>query len=257
MTLEDALNLFALPKEDASWMVIMGKSVLAYSSIPDASQKLTLPFVEAVTIKLFRLWSGSIAILSKYGCQTVHKHATVRMKLMAPSLDNSFRMRMRSGAEESQFNYLLENVQVINLVPYEDRYFWSLESEGDYSVASIRKLINEKRFQEVGMTCVAGVYSDSPQAEKYDGRSLLCLSTLHFLKFPKNSFEVLKLLDNNVEVLKILENKLESMKILKNKLESLKLQENQPVDGLVPLSIKKFASESVLERLIKSKDNKF
>nr|GEY04733.1 RNA-directed DNA polymerase, eukaryota [Tanacetum cinerariifolium] len=81
----------------------------------------------------------------------LHKHATVRMKLMAPSLDNSFRRRVRSGAEESQFNSLLEIVQVINLVPCEDMYFWSLESEGDYSVASIRRLINEKRFQEVGI----------------------------------------------------------------------------------------------------------
>nr|GEX82099.1 RNA-directed DNA polymerase, eukaryota, reverse transcriptase zinc-binding domain protein [Tanacetum cinerariifolium] len=82
----------------------------------------------------------------------LHKHATVRMKSMAPSLDNSFRRRVRSGAEELQFNSLLEIVQVINLVPCEDRYFWSLESEGDYSVASIRKLIDEKRFQEVGIS---------------------------------------------------------------------------------------------------------
>nr|GEW33182.1 RNA-directed DNA polymerase, eukaryota, reverse transcriptase zinc-binding domain protein [Tanacetum cinerariifolium] len=51
----------------------------------------------------------------------LHKHATVRMKLMAPSLDNSFHRRVRSGAEESQFNSLLEIVQVINLVLYEDR----------------------------------------------------------------------------------------------------------------------------------------
>nr|GEV00046.1 squalene synthase [Tanacetum cinerariifolium] len=64
------------------------------------------------------------------------------------------------------------------------------------------------------------------------------LSTLNFLKFPENSFEVLKRLESSVELLKILENKLESMKILENKLESLKLQENQPVDGLVPLFIK-------------------
>nr|GEV73080.1 RNA-directed DNA polymerase, eukaryota, reverse transcriptase zinc-binding domain protein [Tanacetum cinerariifolium] len=41
----------------------------------------------------------------------LHKHATVRMKLMAPSLDNSFRRRVRSRAEESQFNSLLEIVQ--------------------------------------------------------------------------------------------------------------------------------------------------
>nr|GEW53270.1 RNA-directed DNA polymerase, eukaryota [Tanacetum cinerariifolium] len=82
----------------------------------------------------------------------LHKHAIVRMKLMAPSLDNSFRRRVRSGAEESQFNSLLEIVQVINLVPCEDRYFWSLKSEGDYSVTSIRKLIDDKRFQEVGIS---------------------------------------------------------------------------------------------------------
>nr|GEY65576.1 RNA-directed DNA polymerase, eukaryota [Tanacetum cinerariifolium] len=31
-------------------------------------------------------------------------------------------------------------------------YFWSLESEGDYSVASICKLVDEKRFQEVGIS---------------------------------------------------------------------------------------------------------
>nr|GFB64541.1 RNA-directed DNA polymerase, eukaryota [Tanacetum cinerariifolium] len=60
--------------------------------------------------------------------------------------------RVRSGAEESQFNSLLEIVQVINLVPCEDKYFWSLESEGDYSVASIRMQIDEKRFQEVGIS---------------------------------------------------------------------------------------------------------
>ncbi|GKE47652.1 hypothetical protein Tco_1478910 [Tanacetum coccineum] len=42
------------------------------------------------------------------------------------------------------------------------------------------------------------------------------LSTLHFLKVPKNSLEVLKVLENSLEVLKV----------LKNNLESLKLQEN-------------------------------
>ncbi|GJT31312.1 RNA-directed DNA polymerase, eukaryota [Tanacetum coccineum] len=70
--------------------------------------------------------------------------------------------------------------------------------------------------------------------------SACSLSTLHFLKFPKNSLEVLKLLKNRVEVLKIVDNKLESMKILKNKFESLKLQENQPVDELIPPSTKNF-----------------
>ncbi|GKD33194.1 WRKY domain-containing protein, partial [Tanacetum coccineum] len=55
------------------------------------------------------------------------------------------------------------------------------------------------------------------------------LSTLHFLNVPENSFDVLKDLENSLEVLKVLEDNLESMK----------LQENLPVDGLIPLSIRK------------------
>ncbi|GJY05540.1 zf-CCHC domain-containing protein, partial [Tanacetum coccineum] len=83
------------------------------------------------------------------------------------------------------------------------------------------------------------------------------LSTLHFLKFPENSFEVLKLLENSVEVLKILENKLELMKHLKNKLESLKLQENQLVDGLIPLSIRKIHIRKCFAEAVKEKDGGF
>ncbi|GKD03673.1 RNA-directed DNA polymerase, eukaryota, reverse transcriptase zinc-binding domain protein, partial [Tanacetum coccineum] len=80
----------------------------------------------------------------------LHKHATVHTKLMASSLDNSFRRNVRSGVEESQLNSLLDIVQVMTLVPCEDRYIWSLESDGAFSVVSIRKLIDKKRFQEVG-----------------------------------------------------------------------------------------------------------
>ncbi|GJU20931.1 hypothetical protein Tco_1154273 [Tanacetum coccineum] len=65
---------------------------------------------------------------------------------------------------------------------------------------------------------------------------------MHFLKIPKNSFEVLKILKNSLEVLKVLENNLESMK----------LQENSSVDGLVPLSIKKSTSKAIFPRLLKN-----
>nr|GEZ05735.1 Rac-like GTP-binding protein 7 [Tanacetum cinerariifolium] len=78
------------------------------------------------------------------------------------------------------------------------------------------------------------------------------LSTLHFLKLLENKLESMKILENKLQSLKLVENKLESMMILENKLESLNLQENQSVEGLIPLSIKKFTSESVLPRLLKS-----
>ncbi|GJX34973.1 hypothetical protein Tco_0246530, partial [Tanacetum coccineum] len=60
-----------------------------------------------------------------------------------------------------------------------------------------------------------------------------------FLKLLENKLESMMILENKLESLKLLENKLESMIDPENKLESLKLQENQPVDRLVPLSIKK------------------
>nr|GEV78602.1 RNA-directed DNA polymerase, eukaryota, reverse transcriptase zinc-binding domain protein [Tanacetum cinerariifolium] len=45
---------------------------------------------------------------------------------------------VRSGVEEAQFNSLLEILQVTTLAPCEDRYRWTLESDGNFSVASIR-----------------------------------------------------------------------------------------------------------------------
>nr|GEW05404.1 putative RNA-directed DNA polymerase, eukaryota, reverse transcriptase zinc-binding domain protein [Tanacetum cinerariifolium] len=55
---------------------------------------------------------------------------------------------VRSGVEEAQFNSLLEILQVTTLAPCEDRYRWTLESDGNFSVASIRKLIDGIRFQQ-------------------------------------------------------------------------------------------------------------
>ncbi|GKB67113.1 hypothetical protein Tco_0928525 [Tanacetum coccineum] len=97
----------------------------------------------------------------------------------------------------------------------------------------------------------AYTYPPLPRVPLSYQASACSLSTVHFLKFPENRFEVLKLLENSVEVLKILENKLESMRNLENKLESLNLQENKPVDGLVPLSIKKFYIRKCFREAVK------
>ncbi|GJX83306.1 hypothetical protein Tco_0332787 [Tanacetum coccineum] len=42
------------------------------------------------------------------------------------------------------------------LVPCEDRYVWTLESDGVFSVASIRKEIDGNRFQDVQFACTCG-----------------------------------------------------------------------------------------------------
>ncbi|GKF43499.1 hypothetical protein Tco_0130051, partial [Tanacetum coccineum] len=62
------------------------------------------------------------------------KNATVSSKLNASSLDNSFRRKARSGIEEMQLNSLVEISRMTTLVPCEDRYVWTLESDGVFSV---------------------------------------------------------------------------------------------------------------------------
>ncbi|GJT14794.1 RNA-directed DNA polymerase, eukaryota, reverse transcriptase zinc-binding domain protein [Tanacetum coccineum] len=67
------------------------------------------------------------------------------------SLDNSFRRKARSGIEEMQLNSLAEISRMSALVPCKDRYVWTLESDGVFSVASIRKEIDGNRFQDVSL----------------------------------------------------------------------------------------------------------
>ncbi|GJX53043.1 RNA-directed DNA polymerase, eukaryota [Tanacetum coccineum] len=59
-------------------------------------------------------------------------------------------MEARSRTEESQYNALLEILQGVILGPTADRFRWELENDGEFSVASVRKLIDDVRFQEIG-----------------------------------------------------------------------------------------------------------
>ncbi|GJX31581.1 RNA-directed DNA polymerase, eukaryota, reverse transcriptase zinc-binding domain protein [Tanacetum coccineum] len=74
------------------------------------------------------------------------KEVTVRAKINDTGLDRSFRRAVRGGAEQSQLDILTSLVSSINLVPMCDRWVWSLDSSGDFSVASIRKAIDVKRL---------------------------------------------------------------------------------------------------------------
>ncbi|GKF56051.1 hypothetical protein Tco_0166391, partial [Tanacetum coccineum] len=53
--------------------------------------------------------------------------------------------------ELKRCNSLAEISRMTTLVPCEDRYVWTLESDGVFSVASIRKEIDGNRFQDVSL----------------------------------------------------------------------------------------------------------
>ncbi|GJR15875.1 RNA-directed DNA polymerase, eukaryota [Tanacetum coccineum] len=50
----------------------------------------------------------------------------------------------RGEVEQDQFNELLALVHDVSLIPMSDRWKWDLESLGDFSVASVRKIIDDK-----------------------------------------------------------------------------------------------------------------
>ncbi|GKC60129.1 RNA-directed DNA polymerase, eukaryota, reverse transcriptase zinc-binding domain protein [Tanacetum coccineum] len=77
------------------------------------------------------------------------KLVKVCTKLNDPSLVSSFRRHVRGGAKQIQLDNLSDMISSVNLVPMANRWVWNLESSGDYSVSSIRKVIDEKRFPSV------------------------------------------------------------------------------------------------------------
>lgn len=72
-----------------------------------------------------------------------NKQITVGNKLAQPSLSYSFRRDPRGGLEETQVQEMLNLVQPVVLNQSLDKWIWSLNSSGEYSVASFRYLIDK------------------------------------------------------------------------------------------------------------------
>ncbi|GKB66163.1 integrase, catalytic region, zinc finger, CCHC-type containing protein, partial [Tanacetum coccineum] len=75
-----------------------------------------------------------------------HQNITIHTKLIDYSLVNSFLRNPRSGVEEFQLDNLSRLVSTITLSSAVDRYVWSLENSGEFSVKSIRQVIDANCF---------------------------------------------------------------------------------------------------------------
>nr|GFB24925.1 hypothetical protein [Tanacetum cinerariifolium] len=64
------------------------------------------------------------------------------------SLVCSLRRRPRGGVEQQQFEELLTLINGVHLVPMGDRWTWKLSSSGEFSVAPLRRLIDDKTLQD-------------------------------------------------------------------------------------------------------------
>ncbi|GJS59843.1 RNA-directed DNA polymerase, eukaryota [Tanacetum coccineum] len=91
-------------------------------------------------------WHGDVAfkfLFSRAYALESCKNIDVASKLSQNSLAFTFCREPRGGVEQDQFDSLKAMVEGTSLVNIRDRWIWSLQSSRDFTVASIRKLIDE------------------------------------------------------------------------------------------------------------------
>ncbi|GJZ04783.1 RNA-directed DNA polymerase, eukaryota, reverse transcriptase zinc-binding domain protein [Tanacetum coccineum] len=98
------------------------------------------------------VWQDNLAFKYKYPrlyALEVDKSIDVSAKLSHSSMAYSFRREPRSGVDQFQMVDLLLKIEGVSLVPMNDKWVWSLEGSGDFSVATVRKLIDDRRLPDV------------------------------------------------------------------------------------------------------------
>nr|GEW85681.1 RNA-directed DNA polymerase, eukaryota, reverse transcriptase zinc-binding domain protein [Tanacetum cinerariifolium] len=98
------------------------------------------------------VWRGNVVFKYRfprlYALES-HKRIDVAARLAHSSVAYSFRRAPRSGVEQSQLADLLTMIEGVSLVSMNDMWVWSLEGSGNFSVASVRKLIDDRRLPDV------------------------------------------------------------------------------------------------------------
>ncbi|GKE67653.1 hypothetical protein Tco_1521814, partial [Tanacetum coccineum] len=97
------------------------------------------------------VWRGNGAFKSLYpriyALETC-KNVTVAVKMSHENVGYSFCRITRGGIEQVQFLVFLASMEGVALVDMRDRWVWSLAGSGEFSVAYVRRLIDERWLPE-------------------------------------------------------------------------------------------------------------
>nr|GEW02676.1 RNA-directed DNA polymerase, eukaryota [Tanacetum cinerariifolium] len=97
-------------------------------------------------------WLSDIPLMQLYlrmFALDCNKISTVKEKINASSISSSFRRQPRGSFEEEKFFKLIEDVNSVTLSISNDRWIWSLNSLGKFSIKSTRLYIHDHLLLEV------------------------------------------------------------------------------------------------------------
>nr|GEV34428.1 RNA-directed DNA polymerase, eukaryota [Tanacetum cinerariifolium] len=96
------------------------------------------------------LFVNSILCLLKLYALECDKYASVAAKFRDSSMFASFRRAPRGGLEEEQLHLLVDKVAPVKLFSLNDRWVWTLDSAGEFTVKSARSYIDDHLLAMVG-----------------------------------------------------------------------------------------------------------
>ncbi|GJU21172.1 RNA-directed DNA polymerase, eukaryota, reverse transcriptase zinc-binding domain protein [Tanacetum coccineum] len=98
------------------------------------------------------VWRGDTTLKQRFHrlyALELNKKIDVAYKLSQESLINSFCRFPRSGVEQTQMMDLMAYIEGVVLGVASDRWYWSLDGSGEFTVASVRKVIDDIRLPVV------------------------------------------------------------------------------------------------------------
>nr|GFB04910.1 RNA-directed DNA polymerase, eukaryota [Tanacetum cinerariifolium] len=132
------------------WQTIVNEARVLKNQGIDFFEFLKLKVGDGCTIRFWKDRWCEAGILKDmfpriYALETC-KDVNIHTKLEASSLETSLCHNIRGGAEQAHLIVVSEVSGKITLAPQADRYNWLLNNDGVYSVASLRKKIDNQRF---------------------------------------------------------------------------------------------------------------